>query len=173
MEKRNGKKANIPMRIAMVLLCLVLATMCWNSGLYARYRSTASGADSARVAKFDVDFAGTDGTQTLAIAPFSAQLSPADCFVDVGNKMLVSNNSETAVRLTFDVTDTGNLHLLYQWMYKGEVVDSEEGVVMAPGEIMESDFLQLQAKIDPNYDSYQLHREIDMVSVSITCTQVD
>ena len=56
-------------------------------------------------------------------------------------------------------------------MYKSAVVDPVAGVVMAPGEIMQSNFLQLQARFTDN--SYELHREIDMVTVTITCTQVD
>lgn len=171
MAKRNGRKSNIPMRVAMVLLCLVLATMCWNSGLMARYRSTASGSDSARVAKFDVDLAAHDGSQIIEIAPFAVQLSPVDGdngFVDAGNKIAVANNSEVAVKLTFDVTDTGNLDLVYRWQYQSNVVTE---VVLAPGEVMQSNFLQLQAKLGGN--SYELHREIDMVTVTINCTQVD
>lgn len=174
MAKRDGKKANIPMRIAMVLLCLVLATMCWNSGLQARYKSEASGSDSARVAKFDVDLIANDGNQTIEIAPFALQLSPADNdggFVNAGNMIAVSNHSEVTIRLTFEVTTTGNLPLEFQWMYNSAVVNPVEGVVMAPGEIMQSNFLQMQARLTDN--SYELHREIDMVSVTIICTQVD
>lgn len=174
MAKRDGRKSNIPLRIAMVLLCLVLATTCWNSGLQARYKSEASGSDSARVAKFDVDINEKNGSQIIEIAPFSLQLSPADNdggFVNAGNMLAVSNHSEVAVRLTFDVTTTGNLPLEFQWMYKSAVVNPVAGVVMAPGEIMQSNFLQLQARFTDN--SYDLHREIDMVTVTITCTQVD
>jgi len=36
---------------------------------------------------------------------------------------------------------------------------------------MQSNFLQMQARLTDN--SYELHREIDMVSVTIICTQVD
>ena len=172
MAKRNGKKANIPMRIAMVLLCLVLATMCWNSGLQARYVSSASGSDSARVARFDVDFSNTtDGTQLLEITPFALEISPVDTddgYVDAGNKIAVANNSETTVKLTFDVTDTGNLGLKYRWQYQSAEVTE---VVLAPGQVMDGEFLQLQAKLGSN--SYTLHREIDMVTVTILCTQVD
>lgn len=47
-------KLNIPMCAALVLLFLTLISIHMTSGLYARYVATASGSDSARVAKFDV-----------------------------------------------------------------------------------------------------------------------
>lgn len=50
----NGRKHNIPMCAALVLLLLTMITTHLTSGLYARYTSTASSQDSARVAKFDV-----------------------------------------------------------------------------------------------------------------------
>lgn len=44
----------------MVLLCLVLFSAHLTSGLYARYTSTSSAGDNARVAKFDVSSANTN-----------------------------------------------------------------------------------------------------------------
>ena len=41
----------------MVLLCLVLFSAHLTSGLYARYTSTSSAGDNARVAKFDISSA--------------------------------------------------------------------------------------------------------------------
>ena len=53
MGKQNTK-VNIPMCAALVLLLLTMISVHLTSGLYARYTSTASGSDSARVAKFHV-----------------------------------------------------------------------------------------------------------------------
>jgi hypothetical protein len=43
---------NIPMCLAAILLCLTLISIHLTSGLYAKYISSASGNDSARVIKF-------------------------------------------------------------------------------------------------------------------------
>lgn len=48
-------KVNIPMCAALVLLFLTMISIHLTSGLYARYTTAASGSDSARVAKFDVE----------------------------------------------------------------------------------------------------------------------
>lgn len=49
------QKLNIPMCAALVLLMLTMISIHLTSGLYARYTSTATATDSARVAKFDVE----------------------------------------------------------------------------------------------------------------------
>ena len=48
-------KLNIPMCAALVLLLLTMISVHLTSGLYARYTTTATGSDSARVAKFKVE----------------------------------------------------------------------------------------------------------------------
>lgn len=48
-------KLNIPMFAALVVFLLTMITTHITTGLYARYTTSTSGSDSARVAKFDVD----------------------------------------------------------------------------------------------------------------------
>ena len=52
--KKTTKKTPFVFYAGMVLLCLVLFSAHLTSGLYARYTSTATSSDSARVARFDV-----------------------------------------------------------------------------------------------------------------------
>lgn len=63
------QKLNIPMCAALVLLMLTMISIHLTSGLYARYTSTATATDSARVAKFDVEgtLSGADGNYTLTV----------------------------------------------------------------------------------------------------------
>lgn len=49
---QKKSKLNIPMTAACILLCLTLFSFHFTGGLYARYITTASGDDSARVIKF-------------------------------------------------------------------------------------------------------------------------
>ena len=87
-------KLNIPMCAALVLLFLTMISVHLTSGLYARYTVTATGSDSARVAKFDVTGNGS-GAVTV------------DC-KDSDNtgeySITVTSNSEVAVRYTITVT---------------------------------------------------------------------
>ena len=55
----RDRKSNIApsftvMHVALLLLCAVLLTAHATTGLYASYKSEASGSDSAHVARFDV-----------------------------------------------------------------------------------------------------------------------
>ena len=52
MVRNHKTKINIPMCLAVILLCLTLISIHLTSGLYAKYISSASGNDSARVIKF-------------------------------------------------------------------------------------------------------------------------
>ena len=52
MVTHHKTKMNIPMCLAAILLCLTLISIPLTSGLYAKYISSASGNDSARVIKF-------------------------------------------------------------------------------------------------------------------------
>ncbi len=52
MSRTKGRKRNIPMMIAGILLWLTMATAWHVSGTYAKYVSADSASDSARVASF-------------------------------------------------------------------------------------------------------------------------
>ena len=58
--QKATKKTPFVFYAGMVLLCLVLFSAHLTSGLYARYTSTSSAGDNARVAKFDVSSANTN-----------------------------------------------------------------------------------------------------------------
>ena len=79
-------KLNIPMCAAAVLLFLTLLSIHLTSGLFARYTTTVTASDSARVAKFDV----------------VGEITPAEN--EEGKFLLkVTNNSDVAVQYRIDV----------------------------------------------------------------------
>ena len=86
---KGEKKVNIPLCAALILLTLTLITTHMTCGLYARYTSSATGSDSARVARFKVECVVEENTKTT----------------DETNDFIVTvkNNSEVAVEYTLDV----------------------------------------------------------------------
>ncbi len=58
-------KSNKMMRIASVLLVAVILSTCAISGTFAKYTSTATGSDTASVAKWDIKVEGTQ----IAVSP--------------------------------------------------------------------------------------------------------
>lgn len=86
------------MFLAGVLFCLVLITTSMMGGLFARYTTTGTGSDSARVAGFHVDVTGPDGVDiNYAIDE------------DTGTYQLeIANNSEVAVSYSVAVDVEGS-----------------------------------------------------------------
>ena len=67
-QKRRAK-VNVPICAAGILLCLTLFSVHLTSGIYARYTTTASGSDSARVISFgDITLTDT-GAASMIVAP--------------------------------------------------------------------------------------------------------
>ena len=50
-------KKNWTMRVALLIVALALITSCFVSGTYAKYVTSTTASDSARVAKFGVQLA--------------------------------------------------------------------------------------------------------------------
>ena len=63
MGSNHKKRHNIPIYLACLLLCLTLISIHFSSGLYAKYTTTVSGSDSARVIKFgDITLTESDSS---------------------------------------------------------------------------------------------------------------
>lgn len=97
MAKGRKSKVNIPILAACILLCLTIFSVHLTSGLYARYTTTGTGQDEARVAKFDIseDFAGFSETLILGVSPGTTT-----------KEINIKNSSEVAVRCTLEVENT-------------------------------------------------------------------
>ena len=120
-------KKNKMMRIASVLLVAVILTTCAISGTYAKYVTSNTNADSARVAKFGVKInaAGTlfakqydthDSVFTETYSVISSGLSDDDKVVAPGTSgslanVTVTGTPEVAVR----VTNVANVTLNDNW----------------------------------------------------------
>ena len=89
---KNKNKVNIPLLLAGILFCLTLISISLTSNLIAKYSTTASGSDSARVAKFDV-IATKDISQLDKI-----ELVPGDSDSSGTYKFTIKNNSEVVVK---------------------------------------------------------------------------
>ena len=95
-KKSNRAPAFTVVHFALILLCLVLVSTYATMGLHASYKSGATGTDSARVAKFDVDVTGSGND---AVAVHTSQAANNTCTITIANK------SEVAVRYTLKVSD--------------------------------------------------------------------
>lgn len=124
MSRRNRGKVNIPICVAAVLLFLTLLSTHLCSGLYARYTTTASGSDSARVARFEIED-GTVGTWKEDVV--ISELRPSESVVESMICADIINKSEVAVAVTLNVENVyDNLPLEFVLLQNGTVVAGPE-----------------------------------------------
>lgn len=104
------------MRLASVMLVLTLLTTCGVSGTYAKYVTTASASDTARVAKFGVEI--TSQTNSLFAKTYTSDSAYAgntvvsvDEVVAPGTKkddgsinITITGTPEVAVEVAYDLT---------------------------------------------------------------------
>lgn len=99
MRKKNKKKINIPLCAAAVLLCLTMISISMTSGLYAKYTTSSTGSDSARVAGFHVSTT-VDSAQANPIALTAADDSSSGTYT-----FTIENKSEVAIKNSVIVKD--------------------------------------------------------------------
>lgn len=87
--KHKKASKGIFVDVAVLIVCLAIATSCLASGMFAKFVSKNAGADLARVASFNVDAIMSGGTEDTNVRNYTITLS---------------NNSETAVRYTVVLT---------------------------------------------------------------------
>ena len=87
-------RGNVAMRLAFVLLCLVILSVYMMAGLLAKYKTSGSGGDEARVAKFEVNVTGSAADTQITCTPLT----------DTGSyTVTVENLSEVAVAYSIAV----------------------------------------------------------------------
>lgn len=96
--KQNSKKRIVPMLFAL-LVVLTLVSCCFLGSTFARYTSTSTGSASAEVAKWDIDFNGSNtenGETDIEIG----KLSPDDAAWTEGlNRVHVIDNAQVAMAI--------------------------------------------------------------------------
>ena len=97
MGTHHKTQMNIPMCLPAILLCLTLFSFYFCGGLYARYTTSDSGEDAARVARFDVSEDGAYFSKNILI-----ETAPGR----VEREIVVTNNSEVAVAYTVTIKNT-------------------------------------------------------------------
>ena len=117
MMRKLNTRTPIAFHIGLVLFCLVLFSTYLTGGLYARYTTSASGSDSARVAIFQIQGENSweQGTEVDLNLNF---FDPAQA-IDTLN-FTITSASEVAVRYSVEIVmpekdDNGN-PIDYRWL---------------------------------------------------------
>ena len=106
---KSNRKTPLVFRIGLALVCALLVSTYMMSGMYARYCTTASGDDSARIAKFSVD-ENDHWTINGVVLNF---YDPAQ--LESTLEFSVTSDSEVAVQYDVIVTLPDDL-VSYEWL---------------------------------------------------------
>lgn len=159
--KQSNKQTPFVFRLALGLFCAVLLSISLMGGLYARYVTTASGSDSARVAKFNVTeeltVTRSDGTKVTDFVVDDV-LKPGE---SVSYRFTVQNDSEVAVK--FIVSGERLFNELPLTLETAEKV-------IAPGA---SDTVTFTVLWDSNENSLSYGGKIDMIQLTARAEQID
>lgn len=100
--RQSNTRTPAVFHVGLVLLCLVLFSTYLTGGLYARYTTSASGSDSARVARFEITGGGnwTDSTENIDLDLNFFDPNKTSASLD----FTISSASEVAVK--YDVVIT-------------------------------------------------------------------
>jgi len=154
-------KLNIPMCIAMIILCLTLITTHFTSDLYAKYVSTVTGDDAARVAKFSI---------TENCTSFSTELEIPIEPGEITKLIEVKNDSEVAVTYELKITNvTDNIPL--QFVFDNETVT---GDITASGNVAAGGTGTHTIKIIWPFEGAENYiGKVDLVTMTLTAEQID
>ncbi len=115
-------KKSKTMRAASFLLVLTLMTSCFVGSTFAKYTSTGSGEDTARVAKWDIQLEGAAMTETFTFNLFDYTDTNVDVNGSGSEKVIapgtqgsftidLQNKSEVTAQYTIDYTVTNNSNI--------------------------------------------------------------
>lgn len=183
MEQKNKRPVNWMLRIAAILLCLVSASLYLVTGLYARYTTSATGSDGARVAKFEISMGYLDETKAEGEAgqihsnPFQITMKPGE---KQTRKVTMKNDSEVAVECILTAENTmRNLPLVLKWQEDGvaDQTKAEYSVSLPANDILRHTYtLYIEWPADDEQvvnRNVNYSKEVDQIVVTILCQQID
>ena len=179
---RRSEKINIWIfRIAAVLLCLTVLSVWGTSGLYARYSTSTSGSDGARVALWGSSESIQLDSQRLPKQPGQS----CTYKLTVSNQRSTGEISEMTQKYHIEVVTAGNLPLTYTLTKDGTQIGtftetanhkvwtvSEDNMVFQAGVARESKYT-MTVTWPAGQVSAALANVPDYIQVNVCSEQVD
>ncbi|MBR5253271.1 MAG: hypothetical protein IKV39_05290 [Clostridia bacterium] len=158
---------------ASILLCLTLISTYLTAGMFARYVSSDSASDSARVATFNVDESGA------LVTSFAAEFIPN---VPSYKDILIQNKSEVAISYTITIrNETNNMNLSFRCGKDKNNLEpmtpTEDGfsytVHFEPNAVGQQYVLEILWNAPNSNIALQYMGAVDLVTVTLVASQVD
>ena len=165
-----NKKIPFVFKLALMLTSLLMLSFHLTGGLYARYTTTASGSDSARVARFDFTINADLATQFQNL---SLNMAPGE---NQTVQIKVQNKGEVALRCVVTAVNlTGNLPLQIEGA-TGDLQEGDEVVVsrdIGIGDDLTFDWKVVWPTDDPKNKDVGYMGKMDMIRITVAVEQVD
>ena len=162
--KKSNNNMPIVFYVGLLLVCLTFFSVHMSSGLYARYVTTVSGSDTARVAKFEIE---ENLTLTNSKGETSKQFVVGDTLrpgQSTKYTYTVKNSSEVTVK--FIISGESRFKEL-------PLLLTTQELVLKPGETKDITF---EVAWDTSNDAYlneSYGDKIDIISITVRIEQVD
>ena len=126
-------KKNLVFKLGLFCAALVLIATCFVSSAWAKYTSTVSATDSARVAKWDVKMTDTSGA-VIEDAKFTVFTTNFKHIAEKTEELLapgsygqfqfkISDSSEVSVKFDFSAVDSNTAGIPLRWsIYDGSTI---------------------------------------------------
>ena len=161
--KRKNDKISIILRVLAISLCIVFISLKSLTTSLAKYTSSVSSSDFAKVAKFisidsDITSSGTiDFDSSVHIEPKQSK----------SVELIINNDGETTVEVTLSYSSNGNLPLDIYWDgFGGDTYI----VILKPGE---THSITLYVEWQNTLLNFIYHNTVDTVVINTTCEQVN
>lgn len=165
---KNNKFSIIVSITMFFLFAFVLITSSLLVNLYAKYHTSNTATDQARVAIFDIDVNVKDGIGNVISESINYDFTPGSS-VKLNVKFDGSNN-EVMVKYTINVSTYGNLPLTINAGSTNLLTDPVVGEI-APHS--SASIQEIVIDWDEIHNSYLFSGEIDLITVTIIIEQVD
>lgn len=161
----SGQREKWMIYLLAVLLCLVLASFWVMCNIYAKYTASATGSDSARVARFQIMETGTEPKSLTQ--EFAVNLSPGESETF---GVTVTNGSEVAVHYAIKARNlTNNLPLTFQMKKENQVITSDD--IPANDGTARNYYLEIDWPMEQADASYA--GKTDVIEVILEAAQID
>lgn len=163
-RRKTHKQNHILFSLVSVLLILVLLSTSMLSGLYARYATTVTGGDSARVAKFDIRKEGS------LISDLPLEYIPGDSGIYT---LIITNRSEVTVKSTLSIRRlTDNLPLTLELDGTPFADETSVSLELAPNSAGTVTY-SLSAAWPETLNAEVYSYELDAIRVQVLAEQID
>ena len=165
-QSNNKVKMPLVFKVGALLLLAMIFSLHLLGGVYARYTVTASGSDSARVAKYSFD---ADLSPQSLILPIT--LSPGDSLIDT---IQIENKGEASLNYVITITKlTDNLPILRpegEYDKNAPITEVIKSDVIAPGK---SASVSFSIEWDKNDNSTEYMGKMDAVKITVSVEQAN